>query len=161
MDPIKEKLDLLRNEIKDMGGIIDLDWCDRLLYPYYKHFNDSKLRYRSGSLLAFWGILLEWEDESGFPFYTGTQEYDCHHFDMYLKGFLKYAPKIERQFPNIYLVIIESLMELDERERWESEFPNICKELFDAVREELFHTDVTQINDETYQNAYKEGRMLY
>ncbi|KFN02753.1 hypothetical protein D0U04_21185 [Bacillus clarus] len=161
MDSIKEKLDLLRNEIKEMGGIIDFDWCGSLLYPYYEHFNDNKLRYRSGSLVAFWGLLREWEDESGFPFYTGTQKYDCHHFDMYLKAFLKYAPKVKRQFPNIYLVIVESLMEFDERERWESEFPNISKELFDAVREELFHAEVIKIDYDVYQKVYQEGRMLY
>ncbi|WP_025150335.1 hypothetical protein [Bacillus sp. H1a] len=158
VEPIHEKLNVLRNEIKEMDGIIDLGWCGKLLYPYYEHFNDNKLRYRSGSLVAFWGILREWEDESGFPFYTGTQDYDCHHFDMYLTEFLKYAAKVKRQFPNTYLAIVKSLMDLDERERWESEFPNIRKELFDNVREELFHKDVQNID---YDKVYQEGRMLY
>ncbi|HHT7187402.1 TPA: hypothetical protein ACTZ5N_000616 [Bacillus cereus] len=158
VEPIDEKLKALRNDIKEMDGIIDLDWCGKLLHPYYEHFNDDKLRYRSGSLVAFLGLLSEWEDESGFPFYTGTQEYDCHHFDMYLKEFLKYAPKVKVQFPNIYLAIVASLMKLDERERWENEFPNICKELFDHVREKLFHKDVQTID---YDKVYQEGRMLY
>ncbi|MFP5115992.1 hypothetical protein ACSU64_27155 [Bacillaceae bacterium C204] len=53
MSSIKGKLDLLHNKIKKMGGIIDLDWCDELLYPYFEYFNDENLRYRVGSLIAF------------------------------------------------------------------------------------------------------------
>ena len=161
MDSIQGKLDLLRNEIKEMGGIIDLDWCCKLLYTYYEHFNDHNLRYRTGSLIAFLGLLLEWEDESGFPFYTGTEEYDCHHFDKYLKEFLKYSSDIKRQFPNIYLATVESLIKLDKRENWESEFPNIPSELFDTVRKKLFWSNVEKLNDETYQKALKEAGMLY
>ncbi|MGG2134550.1 hypothetical protein AB1284_25035 [Bacillus sp. S2(2024)] len=161
MDSIQGKLDLLHNEIKEMGDIIDLDWCGKLLYTYYEHFNDNNLRYRAGSLIAFWGLLLEWEDESGFPFYTGTEEYHCHHFDKYLKEFLKYSSDIKKQFPNIYLVTVESLIQLDKRENWESEFPNIPSGLFDTVRKNLFRNDVKKLNDETYQKALKEAGMLY
>jgi hypothetical protein len=53
------------------------------------------------------------EDECGFPFYTGVEDYDCHHFDKYLVEFLKYSSEIKKQFPNIYFVIIESLMYLE------------------------------------------------
>lgn len=161
MDSIQWKLGLLHNEIKEMGDIIDLDWCGELLYTYYEHFNDDNLRYRAGSLIAFWGLLLEWQDESGFPFYTGTEEYYCHHFDKYLKEFLKYSPDIKKRFPNIYLVIVESLIQLDKREKWESEFPNIPSEIFDAVRKNLFWDDFKKLNDETYQKALKEAGMFY
>ncbi len=161
VEPIHEKLNVLRNDIQEMVGIIDLDWCGKLLYPYYEHFNDNKLGYRSGSLVAFLGLLREWEDESGFPFYTGTQEYDCHHFDMYLTEFLKYASKVKRQFPNIYIVIVNLLVNLDKRERWERVFPNISTELFVTVREKLFYTDVPKIDYDVYQKVYQEGRMLY
>lgn len=105
MSAIKRKLDLLHNEIKKMGGIIDLDWCGELLYPYYEHFNDYNLRYKAGSFIAFWGLLLEWEDQSGFPFYTGAEDYDCHHFDKYLLEFLNYSSEIKNQYPNIYLIL--------------------------------------------------------
>ncbi|MGN4426297.1 hypothetical protein ACTFQN_21255 [Bacillus cereus group sp. MYBK30-1] len=161
MDSIQGKLDLLHNEIKEMGDIINLDWCGKLLYTYYEHFNDNNLRYRAGSLIAFLGLLLEWEDESGFPFYTGTEEYDCHHFDKYLEEFLKYSSDIKKQYPNIYLVTVESLIQLDKRENWESEFPNIPSGLFDTVRKKLFRNDVKKLNDETYQKALKEAGMLY
>ncbi|MED1059143.1 hypothetical protein [Bacillus mycoides] len=161
MDSIQGKLDLLHNEIKEMGDIIDLDWCGKLLYTYYEHFNDNNLRHRAGSLIAFLGLLLEWEDESGFPFYTGTEEYDCHHFDKYLKEFLRYSSDIKKQYPNIYLVTVESLIQLDKRENWESEFPNIPSGLFDTVRKNLFRNDVKELNDETYQKVLKEAGMLY
>ncbi|WP_256218535.1 hypothetical protein [Bacillus sp. MUM 116] len=52
MGSINEKLTLLQNEIKKMGGIIDLGWCGELLYPFYEHFNDDNLRYRAGCFLG-------------------------------------------------------------------------------------------------------------
>ena len=104
-----------------------MNWCGELLHPYYEHFNDDNLRYRTGSLIAFWGLLLEWEDGSGFPFYTGNEKYDCHLFDKYLKEFLKYSSNIKKQYPNIYFVIIESLNRLDKREDFEGEFPDASK----------------------------------
>lgn len=161
MGSINGKLNLLYNEIKKMGGIIDLGWCDELLYPYYEHFNDDNLRYRAGSLIAFWGLLLEWEDESGFPFYTGVEEYDCHHFDKYLKEFLKYSTDIKKQYPNIYLVIIESLNNLDKREEFENEFPIIPNVLFSTIRKKLLQPNVQNLNNEVYQLALKEAGMSF
>ncbi|MGE7945604.1 hypothetical protein [Lysinibacillus sp. NPDC093688] len=161
MSSINEKLVLLHNEIITMGGIIDLDWCGKLLYPYYKHFNDDNFRYRAGSLTAFSGLLFEWEDESGFPFYTGVEEYDCHHFDKYLKEFLKYSSDIKKQYPNIYFVIIESLNNLNKREDWENTFPNITSDLFSSIRKELLETDVQKSNDEVYYLALKEAGMSF
>lgn len=161
MSSIKGKLDLLHNEIKEMGGIIDFDWCGDLLYPYYEHFNDDNLKYRGGSLIAFWGLLLEWEDGSGFPFYTGVEEFDCHHFDKYLEEFLKYAFDIKIQYPNIYLVIIGSLRFLDENENLENEFPNISNDLFSTIRKKLLQTDVQKLNNEVYQLALKEAGLSF
>lgn len=60
-DTITEKLALLKCYIREEGGIIDLNWCGDLLYPYYKHFNDSNPSHMSGSLIAFWGLLIEWD----------------------------------------------------------------------------------------------------
>ena len=56
MSSIREKINLLHNIIKQIG-ITDLNWCGELLHPYYEHFNDDNLRYRTGSLIAFWGLL--------------------------------------------------------------------------------------------------------
>ncbi|MFC9542403.1 hypothetical protein ACFTQ7_21390 [Lysinibacillus sp. NPDC056959] len=161
MSSINEKLVLLHNEIKRMGGIIDLDWCGKLFYPYYKHFNDDNFRFRAGSHTAFSGLLLEWEDASGFPFYTGVEEYDCHHFDKYLKEFLKYSSEIKKRYPNIYFVIIVSLNNLDKREDWENIFPNITSDLFSTIRNELLETDVPKLNDEVYYLAIKEAGMSF
>ena len=161
MSYIKGKLDLLRNEIKEMSGIIDLDWCGELFYPYYEHFNDDNLRYRGGSLIAFWGLLLEWKDGSGFPFYTGVEEYDCHHFDKYLEEFLKYASDIKIQYPNIYLAIIDSLRFLDKNEDFENEFPNISSDLFCTIRYRLLQTDVQKLSNEVYQLALQEAGLSF
>ena len=161
MSSINEKLALLHNDMISMGGIIDLDWCGKLFYPYYKHFNDDNFRYRAGSLTAFWGLLLEWEDASGFPFYTGVEEYDCHHLDKYLKEFLKYSSEIKKQYPNIYLIIIESLSKLNKREVWENEFPHITSDLFSTIRKELLETDVQRLNGEVYDVALKEAGMSF
>lgn len=144
-----------------MRGILDFDWCGKLLYPYHNYFNDDNLRYRSGSLIAFWGLLTEWEDESGFPFYTGVEEHDCHHFDKYLKEFLKYSSDIKKQYPNIYFVIIESLIHLDKRDDWESEFINIPSDLFNTVRKKLLQNDIQKPNNEVYDYALKEARMSF
>ncbi|MFJ6268330.1 hypothetical protein ACIQGW_25630 [Lysinibacillus xylanilyticus] len=161
MSSINEKLVLLHKDMISMGGIIDLDWCGKLFYPYYKHFNDDNFRYRAGSLTAFWGLLLEWEDASGFPFYTGVEEYNCHHFDKYLKEFLKYSSDIKEQYPNIYLIIIESLNKLNKREVWENEFPHITSDLFSTIRKELLETDVQRLNGEVYDLALKEAGMSF
>jgi hypothetical protein len=144
-----------------MGGIIDFDWCGKLLYPYYQHFNDDNLRYRGGSLIAFWGLLTEWEDGSGFPFYTGVEEYDCHHFDKYLQEFLRYVSDIKIQYPNIYLVIIESLWFLDEKNNLENIFPNISSDLFSNMRKKLFQEDVQKLNNDVYQLALKEAGLSF
>lgn len=156
---IKEKLHLLKIKIEDMGGIIDLDWCGELLYPYYEHFNDIQPEYRSGSLLAFSGLLIEWQDESGFPFRTDAKdhEFKCHCFESYLEQFLTYSVSIKKQYPNIYLTIIVLLRQLDEREHWENEFPSIRSSLFDTVRKKLTQEDVIEISNEIFEFAIKEA----
>jgi hypothetical protein len=157
-ESIKEKLDLLQGYIEEMGGMIDFNWCGDLLYPYYVHFNDNNHIYRAGSLLAFWGLLLDWEDGSGFPFYTGVEDYNCHRFDKYLQGFLKYSSDLKEKYPNIYFVIIESLKVLDKREVFENIFPNINEDLFNTVRNKLFYDDI-QKPVAVYKNALREAGM--
>jgi len=160
MNSIKEKLDLLHNIIKEVRQIDDFDWCGELFYPYYDYFNDDNLRYRSGSLIAFWGLLIEWKD-SGFPFNTGKEVYSRHDFDKYLKEFLKYSSNIKKQYPNIYFVIIQTLNHLDKREDFEGRFPNIPSDLFSTVRKELLQIDVQRINTEIHRNAMREAGMAY
>lgn len=160
MNSIKEKLDLLHNIVRDVRGMVDLNWFEELFHPYYEHFNDDNLRYRAGSLIAFWGLLTEWEDRSGFPFYTGKEGYNHNYFDKYLKEFLKHSSNIKKQFPNIYFVIIQTLNHLDKREDFEGEFPNIPSDLFSTVRKELLQIDVQRINTEIYRNAFREAGMF-
>jgi len=152
---------LLHNLIKEMRGIVDFNWCGELFYPYYDYFNDGNLRYRSGSLIAFWGLLTEWEDGSGFPFYTGVEEYDAHHIDKYLKEFLKYSSDIKKEYPNIYYIIVESLIHLNNREDMESKFPNIPSEVFISVRKKLLQNDIQKPDTNVYEYAFKEAGMSY
>ncbi|MEH7613526.1 hypothetical protein, partial [Gottfriedia acidiceleris] len=110
---IKEKIDILYELINKEEGIIDFPWCTSLYYPYFLHFNDGNEYYRAGSLIAFWGLLCEWEDGSGFPFNAGKVDYQSHLFDKYIDKFIIYSTNIQKQYPNLYFVIIESLKTLD------------------------------------------------
>lgn len=153
---IKKKLNLLYKCIEEAGGIIDFDWCDTLLYPYYKHFNDNNKTYRTGSLIAFLSLLNEWEDQSEFPFCRGFGEYECHHFEKYMEEFLKYSKKIKRQYPNIFFAIIKSLAFLDNRDVLEKTFPIISHDFFIMVRKQLFNDNIQRSNN-IYIEALKEA----
>lgn len=79
---LEERLTFLYNLIIEEGGIIDFPWCsDRLFYPYYLHMDDKNHDYRSGALIAFMGLLSEWDDGSGFPFCRNKQTANCYEFD--------------------------------------------------------------------------------
>ncbi|MFB7640096.1 hypothetical protein [Peribacillus butanolivorans] len=153
-----ELYDLLQEYIITDSGMIDLDWCGEFLYPFYNHFNDSDIRHRAGSLIAFWGLLIEWEDESGFPFTNGFKNYKSHHFDKYLEEFLKYSSEIKEQFPHIYRVIIHSLMLLDKRDGFEETLPNINIEFFRIIRKQRFDSEI-QWSDDLYINAFREANI--
>lgn len=155
----EETFDLLRKCIEDDGGIVDLGWCEEFLYPFYKHFYDENLTIKAGALIGFWGLLCEWEDGSGFPFYTGVEDYECHHFDKYVKAFLQVKSDIRKELPNLYFVIIESLKLLDTRDGFENEFPNISIELFSNIRNELF-VDFLEKPEDVYKNALKEAKIF-
>lgn len=107
---LEDKIKLLYECIREEGGIVDLDWCTGLLYPYHLHFDDNKIRYRSASLIAFFGLLTEWQDGSGFPFYRTRKElYECHDFEKYMDALLQRQSEIEREFPNIFYAIVITL----------------------------------------------------
>jgi hypothetical protein len=155
----EETINHLKKCIEEDGGIFDLGWCREFLYPFYKHFNDVNLTSRAGALIGFWGLLCEWEDGSGFPFYTGVEDYKCHHFEQYAKEFLKVKSDVKKELPNIYFVIIESLKLLDKRDGFESRFPNLQKEIFCNIRNELFKDNLEKPVD-VYNNALKEAKIF-
>ena len=147
---------MLKKCIVEDGGIFDLGWCEAFLYPFYKHFHDINKEIKAGALIGFWGLLCEWEDGSGFPFYTGVEDYECHHFNLYLKEFIKYSSNIKKELPNIYFVILESLKLLDSRDRFENKFPNLPPEFFNNVRKELFYEYLKKPED-VYESALNEA----
>ncbi|NEZ50023.1 hypothetical protein FDB54_10420 [Clostridium botulinum] len=153
---INEKINTLYNCINEMGGIIDLPWCDELLYPYYNHFDDSKDKYKVGSLVAFWGLLEEWNDGSGFPFYTGKEKYECHNFEKYMEAFMNYSLNIKSCYPNIYRVIVRLLMNLDKYENFEDTFTNIDVKFITKIRDVLLNDEIL-FTRELYKNAYSEA----
>jgi hypothetical protein len=155
---LEETLDILKKCIVRDGGIFDLGWCEEFLYPFYKHFNDENGALKAGALIGFWGLLCEWEDRSGFPFYTGVEEYECHHFDKYTKAFIQVKSDIKEDLPNIYFVIIESLKLLDKRDGFENELPNLSSSLFNSIRQELFNDDIDKPND-VYEKALNEAEI--
>jgi hypothetical protein len=150
---------LLKKCIEEDGGIFDLGWCKEFLYPFYKHFNDESFTSKAGALIGFWGLLCEWEDGSGFPFYTGIEDYECHHFDKYINEFLKVKLEVKIKLPNIYFVIVESLKFLDKEDGFENKFPNLPNELFINIRNELFEEFLEKpVN--VYKNALKEAKIF-
>lgn len=156
MSEIYIKLQILYEHIKEDEGIIDLPWCTYLLYPYYLHFNDSDFKVRAGSLIAFWGLLSDWEDGSGFPFYTGTEEYECHQFDKYIFQFINNSTEIQNQYPNLHFVIIESLSNLDKRNDFGIVFSKIDLSSIALLRS-LFQFYDFNRPDNVYRNTFKEA----
>ncbi len=151
---------MLYFSIQEEGGIIDLNWCGDLLYPYCMHFNDSNPSYRSGSLIVIWGLLIEWDDGSGFLFYIGIEEYVvCHDFEKYLEEYLKSISTIHHQHPNISYVIEELLIKLDKENGFETVFPNTSVILFHSMRKKIFQNSRVKSN-EVYKNAFKEAGSL-
>lgn len=157
----EETLELIKEYIIADKGIIDLSWCEEFLYPFYKHFNDPTYEYRTGSLIAFWGMLMEWEDGSGLPFCTNKDDSYCHQFDKYIKEFIKYSSNIKQRFPNIYSVIVNSLMFLDKNGCLEEEFQDYDKDFFNEIRTKLFDYSLSIKKDDVYKQAYKEAGILF
>lgn len=156
MKNITEVLKSFENAIIKQQGIIDFAWCTTLLYPFYTEFDNANDKVASQSLLAFWGLLIEWEDQSGFPFYTGKEKYECHHFDKYMFKFMELTKVLETKYPNIFSLIIIALQKLDIRDGIRSEFPNLNKQFHDSVSKFIYEYDY-DIYDDIYDEALKEA----
>jgi len=156
---LNNKLNYMYEGIKILNGFCDFDWCGRLLYPYYLHFNDENHKYRDGSLLAFYGLLKEWQDQSGFPFFQGEYEDSRHHFEHYINAFIKHTPLIKINYPNLYKMIIHILSALDSRDHFEEMFPFIDIQLINTLRQQLQKDKIEFTKLElrlTHKNAFKE-----
>ncbi|MGP4041994.1 hypothetical protein ACTWP4_19130 [Gracilibacillus sp. D59] len=135
---LEETLSILKKCIVRDGGIFDLGWCEEFLYAFYNHFGDENRVLKAGSLIGFWGLLCEWEDDSSFPFYTGVEEFESHHFDKYATAFIQVKSELKEDLPNIFFVIVESLKLLDKRDGFENDLLNLSNSLFSNIRKELF-----------------------
>lgn len=156
---IESTLKLLEDCIIEDGGIVDLDWCNSFLFPFYKHFDDENNKISAQSLLAFWGLLLEWEDQSGFPFFTGTEKYDGHHFDKYMKKFMRLKDTIEERLPSLFKVIIVTLQKLDSRDSFMKVFRNLEVDFIDSVIDFIYSYSfkMSDPNDPIYKSAIGEA----
>ncbi|MDF2613807.1 MAG: hypothetical protein K0S71_1593 [Clostridia bacterium] len=156
---IESTLKLLEECIIEDGGIVDLDWCDGFLFPFYKHFNDENNKISAQSVLAFLGLLSEWEDQSGFPFFTGTGKYDCHHFDKYMKEFMRLKDTIEERLPNLFKVIIVTLQKLDGRDSFKKVFHHLPVDFINSIIDFIYsyRFKICNPNDPIYQSAIREA----
>ncbi|MBU3130205.1 hypothetical protein [Clostridium tagluense] len=155
---INEKIDAMYDYIDKMGGIIDLPWSgELLLYPYYNHFDDETSKYKVGSLTAFWGLLQDWDDGSGFPFYTDRKNHTCYDFQKYMEVFMDYSSKIKSSCPSIYKVIIGLLMKLDKNENLNDTFPNIDITFINKIRDMILNEEI-ELTEESFEKAYAEAR---
>lgn len=152
---INEKLELLYNCIKDDGGIYDLAWCSELLYPYYKHFHDENKWIRSGAVIAFCGLLQDWDDGSGFPFYTKEKTHPCHDFEEYIKAFMVASREIKSEYPYTYRLIATLAGKLDRRYNFNSKFPFIEKKILDEFRS-LIIRERGEFAPEMYDEVLRE-----
>ncbi len=156
---INEKIDAMYDYIDKMGGIIDLPWSgELLLYPYYNHFDDETSKYKVGSLTAFWGLLQDWDDGSGFPFYTDRKNHTCYDFQKYMEVFMDYSSKIKSSCPSIYKVIIALLMKLDRNENLNDTFPNIDITFINKIRDTILNEEI-ELTDELFEKAYEDARL--
>lgn len=153
---LEQKIDLLYKCIHEEGGIIDFDWCTGLLYPYYYHFDEKNLRYRSASLIAFLGLLTEWEDGSGFPFFTGDETYECHDFEQYMDRFLEHSKKIETDLPNTFYSIVITLLTLFYHNGLETVFQNIDKQKLSRYVSVINGIEVKR-SSEVFKLAFQEA----
>lgn len=153
---MEDKIDLLYKCIYEEGGIIDFDWCTRLLYPYYYHFNEENFSYRSASLIAFLGLLTEWEDGSGFPFFTGDETYECHDFEQYMNHFLEHSKKTKEDFPNIFYSILITLLGLMYHNDLATVFPNIDEQKLSRYITVINSFKVNS-SGEVFKSAFQEA----
>ena len=95
-----------------------------------------------------------------FLFFQGEYEDNRHHFDKYLKAFIRYKPMIKADYPNVYKLIIRSLSFLDNRDDFEEQFPMLDLNLVNTIRSHLLKYKIEVSRQESrqiYYNAFKRG----
>ena len=146
--------------IREEGGIVDFDWCTGLLYPYYYHFDDERFRYRSASLIAFLGLLTEWEDGSGFPFSkTQNETHQCHDFEQYMDSFLKHSEEIRQGFPNTFYSISITLQVLLHQEDINATFSYVDKQKLSNYESLIKNIEIKE-SREVFKRAFEEARIF-
>lgn len=157
---LEEKINLLYKCIHEEGGIVDFDWCTGLLYPYHYHFDDEGFRYRSASLIAFLGLLTEWEDGSGFPFYkTRNEPRQIHDFECYMDSFFKHFQDIKRDFPNTFYSIVITLQVLFHHKDIFSIFTYIEKQKLSKYISVVNSIEIKE-SKEVFKKAFEEARIF-
>ncbi len=153
---IQEALLRLKKLIIEEHGIIDFPWCSHLLYPYYNHFKDDSTLIVAGSLVAFWGLLLEWEDGSGMPFCAGSEDYDCHDFERYVVEFMNCYERNKQIAPTTCKIIIQALNSLIERVDLRLEFSIINEDIINRLKV-FSHEKYTTVHQGDYILSLEEA----
>ncbi|WP_028596244.1 hypothetical protein [Paenibacillus assamensis] len=155
------KLTNLYNMINEEGDIIDFIWCsEELYYPYYLHFGDTNSEFSSGSLIAFLGLLLEWDDGSGFPFCQEKEFNTCYEFDKFMEYFIVDKEKIKDRFPYIFELIVITLNSIFNTEDILTIFSNITKEDLKRYEDFVRSNKVENIDREVYMKALNEAGIV-
>lgn len=145
-------------------GYFDLgkEWYPENYDDYYLYFSDPDFEIRKYSLLVFTAGLGNWYHKSAHIFVTTERlkelknnkifnQDTVYHFEDYIKSFLENSEAIKQEFPELYRIIVQYLIELDKRNRFEDIFCSADKQLFIELRQVL-HDDASFGEEFKYQS---------
>lgn len=132
----KEKRESILNKVKD-----NLKGIEKYSYffmgspfpeiPYYLYFNDSNTEIRRYSLAVFAIKLKYWETQCSFEFANKASE-----LRTYIKAIIQHSEQIEKDFPYIFQLIVDSLVKIGEINRY-SETTSIDRDLYNYAKRKL------------------------
>lgn len=123
---------------------------------YYKYFNDEDKENRKYSLLIFTSMLGNWYSKSTIVFKPEKERLkykdkmtNYYNFEDYLRSFLDYYQKIEKEFPYMFEHIVSYLILIEEDKglSYEEWFPEINLEIFKELREKILIPKSNVIQD--------------
>lgn len=155
---VREKLKILFNSMEWVGFSTSQPWRAYNV-KFNKYFNYPEKDIRAGTLLAFYGMLQQWIDDSSLVFgFYDDQKHAIFSFEEYILDFLNYADEIAEEFPGIYGSIGYALKDLDNEIRFEARFPSIDPAIFEEMRKALYTDKVLSGEWESkfYEDAFME-----
>ncbi|GKV57012.1 hypothetical protein NCCP2222_29590 [Sporosarcina sp. NCCP-2222] len=157
MSEIEQHLEKLYDSMRWVGLATGKNWSH---IKFYEYFSSPEKHIRAGAIFSFYGMLIQWESGSSFPFKVYDGQPDMFHkLDEYLSNFLENAEEIAKEFPGLYCAIATVLKKLDDMEDIERvgyRFPDIGEELRDRMRVTLFKDEILNSPDAS-SNYYNQA----